>query len=326
MAPGMDIHSEAFEELLGEALRCGPGSPEWKQALDVLRAAGTGAGAEGEEYALLCRAREDLESGKQYRSIKAGPGFTRKLMDAIDQQPSGPRWLAMPTANLIAIVAVMVILIAIGTISWLAFSSAQHKRTAAELQEMFFVTPIVDARFDQAIPEDFKPIGKMGVAARDGLRPTGNTDPASQRLGGGVYCTRSLPAEGAYAIEGTFQITDAKTPLIAQLFVTDEPTFSADRGISPRELVCRIEAGRLHVMLPDEKTVGEVPLVLDANNVATLRLKVDADLAVVEHGGKVVWSGPCQLNHGSQYVGLRYLTRGAGDNAVAVRSLRVMKP
>jgi hypothetical protein len=74
----LNIESEEFMTLLGEALRAGPASPEWHQAVGILRA----HGGDSDEYQMLCAARERLESGKEYRSLRAGPGFGKKSWKA----------------------------------------------------------------------------------------------------------------------------------------------------------------------------------------------------------------------------------------------------
>ena len=56
--------------LLTEALRAGPGSPAWHQAISTLRA----DQPEMAEYKMLLTAREHLESGRRYRSVRAGSG------------------------------------------------------------------------------------------------------------------------------------------------------------------------------------------------------------------------------------------------------------
>ena len=80
-----NIESEQMMTLLTDALRAGPGSPEWHQAVGLLRA----QNGDVDEYKLLYAAREHLESGKEYRSVRAGPGFTRKVFNEIEQDPQG---------------------------------------------------------------------------------------------------------------------------------------------------------------------------------------------------------------------------------------------
>src|SRR5260370_130598 len=105
MAQQADIEKDPFLILLTDALRAGPGSPEWREAVSKLKT----AGENGDEYRLLVEARESLESGKDYRSVRAGPGFTKKLLTNIDrEQPPAKR--TVPVAGLIAILAGAVIL------------------------------------------------------------------------------------------------------------------------------------------------------------------------------------------------------------------------
>ena len=75
------FESDADLKLLTDALRAGPASPQWHEAVTQLRAGGVnGSDASADEYRLLVAARENLESGREYRSVRAGPGFTRKVM------------------------------------------------------------------------------------------------------------------------------------------------------------------------------------------------------------------------------------------------------
>ena len=68
--------NDPFLTLLTDALRGGPGSPEWREAVAKLQAGGI---PDAQQYQALVDARENLEGGKSYRSIRAGAGFTRKL-------------------------------------------------------------------------------------------------------------------------------------------------------------------------------------------------------------------------------------------------------
>src|SRR5882757_10204675 len=96
MPQTMDLESEQFMTLLTDALRAGPGSPEWHQAVGVLRTSGGAKGAD--EMQMLVRAREDLESGRGYRAVRAGAGFTRNVMEGIEEEAkAAPKGL--PSAN-----------------------------------------------------------------------------------------------------------------------------------------------------------------------------------------------------------------------------------
>src|SRR5438034_11400942 len=93
----LDFESDPKLELLTDALRAGPGTPQWRQALSAVEHT---PGAD--EFKALYTARERLASGRTYREVRAGPGFARKVFEAIDEQEAtrGPRLPA--AANLIA--------------------------------------------------------------------------------------------------------------------------------------------------------------------------------------------------------------------------------
>src|SRR5215218_9833460 len=99
-----NVDADPLFQLLTDALRAGPGSPEWHQAVAKLR---EGGAEHADEYRLLITAREHLESGKDYRSVRAGPGFTRKLLDNLDKEQAGAgtKRRGVPTANLIATIS-----------------------------------------------------------------------------------------------------------------------------------------------------------------------------------------------------------------------------
>src|ERR1700719_2596470 len=99
-----NIESEQMMTLLTDALRSGRGSPEWHQAVSVLRA----QNGDVDEYKLLYAARERLESGKEYRSVRPGPGFTRKVFTELEQNPAGRK--PPGTGSLIVGLAVLTIL------------------------------------------------------------------------------------------------------------------------------------------------------------------------------------------------------------------------
>ena len=105
MARAADIESDPFFELLTDALRAGPGSPQWHQAVQKLRQNGD-AGAD--EFRLLREAREHLESGRDYRSVRPGPGFTRRLFNEIEEQ--GAARSGAPTATIITVFSALAIL------------------------------------------------------------------------------------------------------------------------------------------------------------------------------------------------------------------------
>ena len=322
MSQKIDITSEPFTELLAEALRAGPASPAWRQAVEALQA----AGQSGEEQALLCRAREDLESGRQYRTIHAGQGFTRKLMRQIDSQKA-PRW-RLPTATMIAILSGAVVLVVVGLLASLVINPSGPKTSASDMNELFFVATVLNQSFDSSLPESFKPIGQIPLVEQNGVRLELRPKVGAEILGGGAYYGMPLPAARSYALDASIQVTDRKSDQMAQVFLTDQPNFSADKGISPHELVLSVQDGVMRVILPDGKTTAQQALSFDVTGTATLRVKFNREFIIVEHSGRAIYSGRHNLNgNDPRYMGFRFLTRGGDANpAVGLRWIRVMEP
>src|SRR3954468_2020535 len=104
----LDFESSQLQ-LITEALRAGPGSPAWREALAAIEHS-----PDADEFKVLYAARERLASGRTYREVRAGVGFTRKVFDAIEQEQAAGQAntaaAALPSANLIAILSALVIL------------------------------------------------------------------------------------------------------------------------------------------------------------------------------------------------------------------------
>src|SRR5436190_4602255 len=155
--------SDQFLKLLSEALRAGPGSPEWHEAVNQLKNSSL---ADADEYRMLINAREHLESGRDYRSIRAGPGFTRKLMNAIDQEAAA-QTPAPPSAGVIALVAAagIITIIVIVAIIWYRGSPVQP--SSPDLQNIVFAQTTVTTDFTQTqeIPPQWRTFGLAPVIA-----------------------------------------------------------------------------------------------------------------------------------------------------------------
>ncbi len=317
----MDIQSEEFELLLAEALRAGPGTPSWRQAVEILR----DAGEKGEEFAMLCRAREDLASGREYRSIQAGPGFTRKLMESIDDIEK--RQWNLPTANIVATLAVMIVTLVVVIGAWMLFAPAKEIRTEAELLETYFVTPAAVAEFHTEQPAGLKPLGVLPIVVEGGAKVQVQTRRTEKPVGGGFVMDRAVAADETIAVESAIEIDRADTDLITQLYVTDRPDFAADTGLTSHELVCLVENGRARVVLPDGRTAQEAALAAPTGRV-NLRIRLNRDWAVVEMDGKAIWQGRHGLSgEDTRYFGVRLLTLGGEKSTgVSIESLRLLKP
>lgn len=315
-----DLNSAEFLTLLSEALRAGPGSPAWREAIDKLRVTGKQS-KEGEEYSLLIRAREDLAAGRSYRQITAGPGFTAKLMQRLDEPG---RRSFLPTATTIAWLAVIVVVAVLGVLGYVVFSASGGNSLRA-LRETFFVRTVLSEDF-QNPSEQFSPIGSSSPLFGTGLSPAPATRSANRTRHSGVYCVVPLPPGRPSSVEVTLELGKPDANMITQFFVTDQPNFAPATGISPHEFSWIVQDKRLRVLLPDGKTVAEAPLSLEHKSV-TIKLRMNQDSVMVEQGSKVIYAGPHLLGDRARYLGVRFLSSsGEKSPAVFVKSLRILQP
>jgi len=333
--PTLNIESEEFTNLLAEALRAGPASPQWHQAVGILGA----HGSEGDQYKLLCAARERLESGKEYRSVRAGPGFGKKVMEGIGAQ--GQRRRGPSTLSLIVGAAVLTILIVLAAFIYRVLPGVSQQQKIKQLTEGTYYTHDVQAaRFESVIPEGWQTLGELQVKVRDKelrLEPAGNpaaTAPAV--LAGGLVCTTPLAADGVYSISAVFRFNHtADETGTVRLFISDEPITSGHPS-GEHELVCQVKSGEVRVALPGKSVCPEFDQVADLREVA-VRILINRDLAVVD-GPRTRTDLPVEKQHlyagasglapdKPRYVGVEFLRRN-GDKSghLGVASIVIQKP
>jgi hypothetical protein len=326
----LDFESSQLQ-LLTDALRAGPGSPEWRAAMEAV---GGSSSAEQDEYKLLYTARERLASGRQYREVRAGPGFTRRVFDAIDEQDDdsdGAMPRALPAANLIAAISALVILGVLAIVAWLIIPSTEvrQQQQAGDLSQTYFVNRIVDASFDTGLGTDWNAFGKLPVDAKTGLRPApaaGET--AHSFLGGGVTHRRTIEANQPFAVEATVRIPKPTDDVIVQVFVTDSPTFTGDNAMTPREIAWLVRGTQASAATPDG-AVEFADTPVRAGQRINFRIAANQSDAAVEMNGRRLWSGPNQLDPKKpRTVGVRFLAQGKIDEKTApvVESVRVLVP
>src|SRR4051812_579592 len=223
--PALDFESDQFLQLLTDALRAGPGSPEWHEAVEALRSNGI---AQKDEYQLLISARENLEKGKEYRSVRAGPGFGRKLKDALDAEGTSKR--GPPTTSIVAIVSAGLLLGAAAVLLYLLFPRGAPTAAIEKLSNTYFVDPIMEHGFDYSIAKDFDRIGSLNIEAQRGLQPAGD-DQSGARSGGGIVWNQKIAANQPIAVDVNLRVMKPADDVIAEIFVTDSEKFDPDKGI-----------------------------------------------------------------------------------------------
>ncbi len=309
----------------------GPGSPEWHQAVARLREAGAGNGDSGkggktDEYRMLIAAREHLESGKEYRSVRAGAGFTRKLMHGIEEQGGGGKPRGLPTATIIAILSGLAILAVVGIVTRLIVprpTVERHKGTVEDLVrvrgELMNETTV--ARFDAAgstIPDNWKTIGRLPLNPRKGLHPAAgalvvepSTLPAV--IGGGIVAPGSIAPDDPFVAEAYLRLGPPSESTLVEFFVSTDPNFSPDRATSTNDLVWLLQGSNQKVMLSGREQATAArpePPAADPSASIPVRILMNRDSAIVESNGERLWTGPHDLPALPRYVGVRFLRTG----------------
>jgi hypothetical protein len=313
----LDVETDPFAQLLAEALRAGPGSAAWREALAQLGTQAQGA----EEHQALLAARESLESGRPYREIRAGAGFTRKVMEGLDRQDKPGASRGIPTAPIIAVLAVIAIICALG---WLGVHLVPRADIGHgglwELGNTYFATEIASATFDGSIPAQWRQIGGLPLDLHDGLQP----GTAGQAPGGGVVLATPLPSDDPFAFEAALRVEHSSDALVTQVFVSSTGDFSDDRATSSHELLWSCRGKTQQVVLDGRVlTVSSSPL---HDGPVQVRIVMNYHRAIVEVDGQRLWAGAYDLGTLPRWVGVRFIrsapARGGG---IELRSVKVFK-
>ncbi len=301
-------------ELLAEALRAGPASPPWRRAVELIGVAGD----QRAQYQRLCRVREDLESGRQWRSVRAGPGFTRRVMENLEQAPPRGGW---PVASLVAWVS-LAILLGLGLLLAVMFRGQSAQNDAlADLERLYFLTPLAGGAFDGAGLAGWKPVG--AAIGASGL--SGDSADGAWRGGALVYPT-ALAADRPVALEALLNISRPAEELIFQLFVSDQADFDAQRATTPHELVWMIQGRSARLVLPDG-TSRQAPEAIGGGELR-VRLVLQGTAVVASVNGRRVYGGVNMLDgHRPRTLGIRFLQKGQlKSDALSVSAVRILRP
>ncbi|HEV8378306.1 MAG TPA: hypothetical protein VGP99_05615 [Tepidisphaeraceae bacterium] len=322
--------SDQFLKLLTEALRAGPGSPQWHEAVNQLKNSSV---ADADEYRMLINAREHLESGRDYRSIRAGPGFARKVMTAIDEEAAAQA-PAPPSASIIAIVAAAGIIAIVTIVAIIWYRGGPPQPSPTDLANIVFAQTTISTDFTQTqtIPPEWRTFGLAPVIASRsrGLGApqvkSGQNDDKDYR-GGGIYAASGIAPTQTFAFEAAIRQYKASENVAVQIFITDTPDFDKNpKASSPHELVCYVLNGTISIAKPDGSIQGTGAKAKDLNHI---QIKLDKQYVLIENDGQTLYSGTHDLAPDkARYAGVRFLVKPSDKplEDLTVPSVRILKP
>lgn len=302
---GTEFETDEMLKLLTEALRRGPGSPEWHDAVERLRSSGA---KEADDFRLLMTVRERLESGQSYREVRAGPAFTRELMQRIDDEPAK----ASGKQRTILIVSLVCIALLVGSVAILVtmMSNGQPRDQATEqLAQQLFVTPVQSWAFESDLPANLPIEGDLKLEARSGLYPVRNAKPGSAvlrpsepiNLAGGVC----VEAQVAFRPDSNLMIT---------------PAIASGPHEPPVAVTLVSDGFRVQVAEKTELIKRSLPA-----GTYTLRMKLNDRVAVIEVDGQTIWAG-AHRSGPSAWLTTQLELRDKRDDGTRLLSLRILKP
>jgi hypothetical protein len=285
------IESDPLFQLLTDALRAGPQSPEWAQAVSRIRESG---GTEADEYQLLLAAREDLESGKEYKSVRAGTGFTRELFGKIDEEKEAAKVKGLPTANLLAGLAAIVILVVIGAVAFLVIRGG-GKSFRDETLPTLFPNTVVSSTF----APDEKGLTVTGDAA-GGLKP-------------GAKAMLPRLVDGRFEVEIDVQAPPGGSEVsLVRLDV---------QGVQGAATVSWQLFGATQRVTVNDHAKHSAPIPADGK--LTVRMVIGERVAAAYANKVLLWTGEHDLGDGARSVGVTLTPASGAGPAPAVTGFRL---
>lgn len=302
---GTEFETDEMLKLLTEALRRGPGSPEWHDAVERLRSSGA---KEADDFRLLMTVRERLESGQSYREVRAGPAFTRELMQRIDEEPAK----ASGKQRTILIVSVVCILLLVGSVAILVtmMSNGQPRDDAmGQLAQKLFISPVKTWNFDGNLPADIPADGDLKLDATNGLHPARSSKPGTTTL---------RPPEAIGLADGA--CVEAQVGFRPDSMTTITLALAASAHEPPLALTLVPEGFR--VQIGDKTQLIQRSLPAETY---TLRMKLNDSVAIIEVNGQTIWSGPHPAG-ANAVLAVRFDLTGKPNDSSRLQSLRILKP
>jgi hypothetical protein len=316
-------------ELLTDALRGGPGSESWSAALARLSAS-----PDMDDYALLLTARQRLESGKSFGTVKAGAGLTDAVMAGVAAAAESERdamRIGRPKARTIAALAAAAALV-IFSFAAIVFEvmiySSDSNEVRVQLPSRRSDRTAGFQNFDSIIPVGWHPIGMLSVKADRGLRLASGEREIEQT--GGLLRMEPLPANRHFDVEANIRYRGGAS-VAPQLFLTDNVEIRDDHVTDAgHEFVWTLLHDRPSVRLPD-KTLQTDTAFLESGVSSTFGVKIKmngASAAVEANFGNhkcSVWNGSHRLDADKPWrLGVRFVVLGdKNDDSVALESIRV---
>ncbi len=304
-----EFETDEMLQLLTEALRRGPGSPEWHQALEKLRDSGA---KEADDYRLLMTVRERLESGQSYREVRAGPQFTRELMQKIDDEPDANASAKPRTVLIVSLVCIGLLIGSIAVLVKLMSNGQPPLDPPLQLAGQLFVTPVRTWTFDKEIPEGITLGGDLKIEAADGLRlaRTNKTGVAT------IFSQTPIELRQGVCVEAQIQfVPGAGSQAGIMLSGYANPPAEKSLGITLMDSgFAIVNAAKLE---PIKRNLQA--------GLYTVRVKLDQSHAIIEIDGQIIWQGTHQLSDPAG-VTLSLAKLGNDPARSRVTSLRILQP
>ena len=290
------FETDTMLTLLTDALRRGPGTPQWQNALDRLANDQlTMPNGQADEFRVLMTVRQRLEAGQHYREVRAGPAFTRELFQRIDAQTieaAGEKYRRPKIAAMVAIVSLLGLFLSAALVIR-AFTNARADEEA--LSTRLFTRAVASYDFTQSAP---------------------------------LGWTLVTPAPLGKRVFTLTEVMDISTDVCVETDVRYQPldggadvTLTNESSDSATAVSVSIDAQGVRVTGPGDTVLARRPLAPGAH---TLRWRVNATHAAAELDGQILWAGPHSLGTRARPV-LRFNNPDPAA-VLPIRSVRILRP
>lgn len=301
------FESDQLLKVLTEALRRGPGSPEWHDAIERLKHDGV-QGAD--EYRLLLTVRERLESGQEYREVRAGPGFTRELFGKLENEQAGASTRRPVTAIVVGLICVLVLVGSAAVMIRYLSDGEKPDASGQKLAQQLFSTPIEQWTFENSIPASLVPSGTLKFDPYGGLRAGRSKD-------------EKYPADATLVSKQPMELSKG-------VCVESQMQFRPGTDLRPA-LVVSGQGEEISLTLDDAGFLirrGEKTVTINRSippGQYTLRLKLNETSVIAEVDGRAIWSDSHALT-GALTPGVRISRLGKTGGDIRVQTLRILGP